>query len=295
MLSETWQPSSDPQDYARDGCLVVPAALGPDEVAEVTARIDGLVRRLEEQPDFAARHMESPHSVRIRHAVGLEPNLLDLVDHERILDHLVRTLGPYVSLVGSEVFVRTASAAAMARFHTDGGPAMQAVRLDHRHRALQLKVQFFLTDVSEPDHGNLVVIPGSHERVPHQLDPNDVRDYWLHEANEYLERDETPPGAVQVLARPGDALIFPYSLWHAVAPNTGGRTRKSVILRYGQLWHRPFDYLAPEPALLEVATERQKRMLGHLAPGAQPQWWYKASDQAEVMGLTRRTAAPAPR
>jgi Phytanoyl-CoA dioxygenase (PhyH) len=294
MSSETWRPSADPNDYARDGCLLIPAALAPDEVAGVTATVDGLVGRLREQPGFAERHTESAHSVRIRHAVGQEPRLLDLVDHERILDPLVRTLGPYVSLVGSEVFVRSASAATMVRYHTDGGPAMQAIRLDHGHRALQLKVQIFLTDVSEPDHGNLVVIPGSHERVPHQRDPNDVNDYWLHEANEHLDRGEAPPGAVQVLAARGDALLFPYSLWHAVAPNSGGRTRKSVILRYGHLWHRPFDYVAPEPALLEVATERQRRMLGHLAPGAPAQAWYKAQDQAEVMGLRPRTGAPAP-
>lgn len=294
MSSETWRPSADPDDYPRDGCLLIPGALGPDEVARLTGIVDGLVDRLRGQPDFAERHMESAHSVRVRHAVGLEPRLLDLVDHERILERLVSVLGPYVSLVGSEVFVRSESTTTMARYHTDGGPAMQAVRLDHAHRGLQLKVQVFLTDVSEPDHGNLVVIPGSHDRVPHQSDPNDVTDYWLHEANAYLDRGEAPPGAVQVLAAPGDALLFPYSLWHAVAPNSRGRARKSVILRYGHLWHRPFDYVVPEPALLAAATRRQRRMLGDLPPGAPPNWWYKAPDQAEVMGLRPRTAAPAP-
>lgn len=286
MLTETWLPSADPDDYKRDGCLLIPAALAADEVARVTADVDELVDRLRGEPDFATRHMESAHSVRVRHAVGQEPRLLRLVDHPAILGHVVRALGPYVALVGSEVFVRSESTATMAPFHTDGGPAMQFVRLDHAHRALQLKVQIFLTDLPGPDHGNLIVIPGSHGRVPNSREL-DVDDYWLHEANEYVDRGEMPPGAVQVRAAAGDALLFPYSLWHAVAPNTGGRTRKSVILRYGHLWHRPFDYLVPEPALLEAATERQRRMLGHLAPGTQPQWWYKAPDQVEVMGLSR--------
>jgi ectoine hydroxylase-related dioxygenase (phytanoyl-CoA dioxygenase family) len=147
--------------------------------------------------------------------------------------------------------------------------------LDPASRALQLKVQYFLTDVSEPDLGNFTVIPGSHRRIPEELGD----DCFLPEANRYSERGELPPGARQILAGPGDAVVFPYNLWHAVARNSAGRTRRSVIVRYGHLWHRPLDFHRMPPEVVAVMTERQRQLFGEFAQTPHPADYYKLVTQ----------------
>ena len=78
-----------------------------------------------------------------------------------------------------------------------------------------MKALYLLTDVTAPDSSNLTVFPGSHMRP-------------------YPEPDEpqvTPssPGAVPLMGRAGDCILFPHSLWHGPGPNTSGRARKTLL------------------------------------------------------------------
>ena len=78
---------------------------------------------------------------------------------------------------------------------------------------LQLKVGYYMTDMTEPDQGNLCVIPGSHKAA---LGPDaaDLQDVGLFD------------GATQVCAPAGTAILFHNALWHSAGPLTradGGR------------------------------------------------------------------------
>jgi ectoine hydroxylase-related dioxygenase (phytanoyl-CoA dioxygenase family) len=183
----------------------------------------------------------------------------------------VELLGPDVHVLGSEAFVRNAGDQPLEGWHTDGGASLMGIVLDPASRALQLKVQYFLTDLSGPDSGNFTLIPGSHRRRPEQLGD----DCYLPEVDEMWRRGEMPPGAVQVLAKPGDALVFPYNMWHAVAPNRSGRTRRSVIIRYGHLWCRPLDFHRMPAEIVVRMTERQQQMFGEFGPDSHPADYYK--------------------
>lgn len=84
---------------------------------------------------------------------------------------------------------------------------------------------------------------------------------YMEELDEPLRRGVLPPDAIEVKAEPGDVLLFPDSLWHAVAPNTK-RVRKTFIFRYGHLWHRPHGDLTQPAEVLDRMSPRLRRMLG---------------------------------
>ncbi len=77
-------------------------------------------------------------------------------------------------------------------------------------------------------------------------------------------------------------LLFPNTLWHAVAPNRSGRTRFSIALRYGQIALRPlerFDPVLTDPA--RKLTARQRRLLGDF--GADEPNPYRPLRQDEII------------
>jgi hypothetical protein len=61
--------------------------------------------------------------------------------------------------------------------------------------------------MTEPGRGHLCVAPGSH-RALHPPDPAD------------LQRLDLFPGAIQICAPPGSAILFHNALWHSSGPWT---------------------------------------------------------------------------
>ncbi|MER5619066.1 hypothetical protein [Streptomyces sp. NPDC002215] len=60
--------------------------------------------------------------------------------------------------------------------------------------------------------------------------------------------------------------------------------RKSVILRFGQLWIRPDGRGRVAEHTVARMTGRQRRICGHLGRQPDPMDWYFPSDQATIMG-----------
>ncbi len=58
--------------------------------------------------------------------------------------------------------LRPSDAEALMGFHTDAGPSLQRIHPHSDSLPLQFKIQFFLTDLSEPDQANFMCGPGSH-------------------------------------------------------------------------------------------------------------------------------------
>ncbi|MGH2652047.1 MAG: phytanoyl-CoA dioxygenase family protein, partial [Actinomycetota bacterium] len=112
-------------------------------------------------------------------------------------------------------------------WHQDGGIVNRDLETKPRPR-LSVKVAWFLTDVSEPGRGNFVVLPGSHLQNEIDRPPGD---------------DNRLPGAVPVLAKPGDAVLFDRRLWHMRSPNRSEYTRKALFYTYTYRWIRPRDDL----------------------------------------------------
>jgi len=104
-------------------------------------------------------------------------------------------------------------------------------------------------------------VPGSHQ-VALPADAGLVDDHPL------LER------SVQLMVGAGDALLFPWSLWHSVVANLSTQTRLSAVVWYSQLWIRPFDHHRVDPGVLARLTPRQRLLFGDLADTTDPQEYY---------------------
>jgi hypothetical protein len=89
----------------------------------------------------------------------------------------------------------------------------------------------FLTDVTEPDRGNLTVWPGSHLLLAEHLrreGPQAVVDRYP---------DLPLPAPRPILARAGDALLAHYQLAHGIAPNLGPHIRYAIFFRLHHVDH----------------------------------------------------------
>jgi len=240
--------------FDRDGFFLLEDELSGSEVAELIEVIDCMdsgVRR--------SRHLPADAPVSVRNIVCRHPAFRGLLDRPRVLALVVNLLGPWIQLRGSNFDVRPSRApegngptdSASDRFlswHRDepagGWPTVGGVV-----PFMELKVGYYLTDLTAPSSGALRVLPGSH-RWPQGSRPT-----------------RTDEQVTELDVRAGTALIWRTSLLHRVAPNHSGQTRKCVYLAYQHRWLRPSDYVTAPADVLAECTPVQRQLLGALAKG----------------------------
>ncbi len=272
---------ADRSEYASQGYLHIRAAFSQAEIDLGLDIVDRALRACSSADGDPMPYHPSyfdegsrPDLVRVRNAIAQQRSLAYFLDHPLLVAAMTSVLGTALQVLGTEIFYRDADPAPHEPWHVDGGPAMQGVKIDHAGLSLQAKAQIFLTDVSEPRSGNFLLLPGSHTWSA----PTTAQ---IEKMNR-LQREGGLPGAHTVRAQPGDMLLFPYSLWHAVDCNVHA-PRKSLILRFGQLWHRPHDYHAQPREVLDDLSPRLRRMFGDFGSAPHPMDYYKPTDPEGVM------------
>ena len=130
-------------------------------------------------------------------------------------------------------------------WHQDSMRVNEEIECRPRPR-LSLKVGYYLTDVSGPNWGNTLLLPGSH--LQDELDcPNDGV--------------SNPPGAVPLQVPAGSALILDRRLWHSRSPNFGPHARKVIWMGYAYRWLRPKDEMTVQ-GLIDKANPVRRQLLG---------------------------------
>lgn len=253
------------ETWSRDGYLLLKGAIGKRRLQELRHALDSLYRRSRRKTGSAAMD--------IRNVLPENKAFIDLIDPAETFPLVLDLLGPYIQLSMAQALVRPPDKQNQGYVHADGGQAMTRIRVTETSLPLQLKIQYFLTDVKGTDRGNFIVYPGSHMRP---LPGTETR------------IDPSTSGGHQIEAEAGDAAIFPHALWHGVAPNRGKRARKTLIYCYSQMCFRQFDFKGHSPEVLEACSPRQRRLLGDLGvdwrPGA---YFYGPKDQLEVVGYPK--------
>ena len=191
-----------------------------------------------------------------------------LMDHPNLFGIILDLMGPYLQIMGSQIYVRYPSDKAdnLLGWHTDAGRSLAQIRVAPDSLPLNFKIQFFLTDIPQENRANFCLVPGSHRRPLPKL-----------------QRAETPPGAIQLIAGAGDCAIFPNTMWHAVAPNHSDVVRRSITFRYGQMWCRPYDYETCPDEVLARMTPRRRRLMGDMGAHYTATDYFKPRDQIEVI------------
>lgn len=257
------------RQWAIDGYLVVKGALAREDIIRLTAALDELYRQHVLQNKVA----DPKKGLDRRNVVEDADIFVELVDHPAMFGMVLDLLGPYIQLSMAEAVVRPPNPDFKGYIHTDGGPALQRIRVTETSFPLQIKIQYFLTDVSQPNSGNFTVVPGSH-----------LRPY----PEGGLPAGPDTPGTVQLCVDAGDAVLFPHSLWHGPARTStvamSDEGRKSLIYCYSQMCFRPFDFAAPSAGLLERCTPRQRRLMGDLGQNERAAaYFYSPKDQPDLM------------
>lgn len=246
------------EQFERDGFLVMRDVLDADQVKHFTQIVDRLARE--------ERGNDENQTVEIRNAIARDAALLPLLDYESTFPLIAAILGWNIQLTTSHVFVRPPTPQEGENFkaiswHNDG-PVPNFPILNNQQPRMYAKVGFFLTDLSEPDMGNLRVVPGSH----------------LCAERPKCDDNGEPVDAIQVLTKPGDAVFFEQRTWHAVGPNYAPHARKNIYIGYCHRWLKAIDFITQDDELIELANPVQRQLLGAVSdpisfylPGRFPQ------------------------
>ncbi len=208
--------------FDNTGYLVLENFLQPAHVARLLAALDGAIARRRAKvavnPDEARLTLiNGEKSTRLLYILEDDPLFLELVDWAPLMPYVKALINPMPHYHASDAILEHGSEL-MARkggWHIDGN--------DQGYRGfgwpiplLQLKVGYYLTDMTQPGNGNLTVVPCSHKarHVP------SLRD---------LEAQHTHPGSVQVCAPAGSAILFHNALWHAAAPFASPAHRRTML------------------------------------------------------------------
>lgn len=235
--------------FERDGFLVIPDALTPEWVERLLSVVDRLYAT-----GIQEHGLSKTHHWEMRNCLPADDLFLELVDWPATFPLVVDLMNWNVHLITSHLIVRAPSppeadaAWKASGWHRDGGTA--ASEMQEPHPLILMKIAYWLTDLSEPGRGAIRLIPGSHRLIGRPAQAEGAPD---------------PYGAIELRARPGDAVIFEQRMWHAVGPNISTLTRKSLFYGYGYRWLRPMDYVTMPPELLARCDPIRRQLLGDAA------------------------------
>jgi ectoine hydroxylase len=264
--------------FERDGFLIVPGALPPAMVERLLGVVDRLYGK-----GLREEGLSKTNRWHMRNCIVADPVFIEVLDWPATFPLAVDLLNWNIHLITSHLIVRApsppeADASWKAEgWHRDGGTSAKEMQEPHPRLFLKIAAPARaaslwpcasaasagtqLTDLSEPGRGSIRCVPGSHRLVGPPAQADGAPD---------------PYGAIEVRARPGDAVLFEQpgtrrtpsereaagGCWHAVGPNTSELTRKSLFFGYGYRWLRPMDYVVMPPELLARCTPIRRQLLG---------------------------------
>jgi len=229
--------------YEANGYLVIPQALGPEELADVRAAADRAEARWRADMSLPGARGDTLHQVQA--PVEYDEALLRLLWHPTVFPSVRAILGDDVQMIDNDYFITPPhTPKTHVGWHHDVG--MPGVY--HPLSTLMVKVFYLLTGV-DADSGGTAMIPGSH-RFPAEVP---------------LPTGEPgrTPGAVQMMGKAGDAYLFNGRVYHAAVNNDSDRARRVLIYNYGHFWMKQWSGYEPSEALkAKAATPLARQLLG---------------------------------
>lgn len=233
--------------YEALGFLHLPGLIEPDLVARVREAFDAAADAY--RPEWA-------EEVRAGRADGRYcdiPDILDkgdcfvdLVDHPRLLPHLLTAVGPDLQLNHTHARLFPPGPTHTAPWHSDLADTL-GIDLGHSLNFF-VKVHVFFEDL-RPDQGCLAFIPGSH-RLP--------RDY----PRPAIPDPAASPAVAKVVPKAGDVVLFNTHTLHMALDNTSPRTRKSLIYAYSHFWVKHYANSVPKDLGRYATTPLRRQLFG---------------------------------
>lgn len=208
--------------FESSGYLVINDALDSETNDRLLAAVDRVDAR-ERTADNRQKLLS------ITNIVHEDPALVNLIDLPKTFPKIWGILGWNVYLYHSHIDITPpADEQALTwrvAWHQDSMRVNDELETHPRPR-LSLKIGYYLTDASEPDRGNTLVLPGSqlHDEIDCPADGV-----------------SNPDGTEPLRVKAGTAVIIDRRIWHSRSPNLWNQTRKVIWYGYSYRWLRPKD------------------------------------------------------
>ncbi|MCH2612672.1 MAG: phytanoyl-CoA dioxygenase family protein, partial [Pirellulales bacterium] len=228
--------------FNSNGYLIIENAL-PDDFNSRLIDVVDRVNNRERKPEHGNRLLS------VTDIVKEDPAMIELVDNPRVFPKLWSILGWNIYLYHSHLDITPSENADdqpwSVAWHQDSMRVNDEIESDPRPR-LSVKIGYYLTDVSVPNRGNTLIVPGSH--LNNVLDcPSDGV--------------SNPAGSEPLCVPAGSAVILDRRVWHTRSPNTSELTRKVIWYGYSYRWMRTKDEMTVEH-LYPSLTAIQSQLLG---------------------------------
>jgi hypothetical protein len=221
--------SSERFHFETQGYLVLENFLTPEHTQRLLAALDGAVQRRRAKQLAGHKAVWPPKGpADLTHVNGAKSTrILNLLEDDALFQALLDwpALVPYLHAFCNQEPHYHASDAIVEDpvdfanrvdgWHLDGS--------DNGYRNMpgqiplfQLKVGYYLTDMTQPWRGNLTLVPGSHlARAELSKEDREKREFF--------------PGALQVCAPAGSAILFHNAVWHTAAPYHPGQPGRQML------------------------------------------------------------------
>ena len=261
------------RSWEEDGLIIIEDFFTAPELGHLQQAVDSVGDVWRETTNSG---VDAPFAV--RNVVAHHDAFLDLVDHPRILPLVVDAIGPNIQLRTSHLDYRPPYAEDVqqelrANLHADPSkngvagannvswhPDLAGLFLTASHDGIipfmEVKVFYTLSDMRQPNCGNLWLAAGSHKRHHTELQE------WRESGS-----TEPPQGAIELRLPAGAAVLWRTACWHCVGPQLGRETRKILHIGYSHRWLRPTDYSEQDPGLLERCSPLRQQLLGAVPSG----------------------------
>jgi ectoine hydroxylase len=196
--------------FETNGYLVLERFLSAEHIARLLKALEEVTARRKLQQESGKTHTGMTHlngdNIRIFYILGDHPLFLEMLDWPPLMPYVAGLLNERPHHHASDAIVEHGPKGRGMGWHQDGHDS--AYRgLGTPVPLLQLKVGYYLTDMTAGGQGNLCVVPGSHKSAL-SPDPGD------------RQKKELFPGALEIRAPAGSAILFHNALWHSQGPWT---------------------------------------------------------------------------
>lgn len=249
------------QQYRDEGYVLIPGALGADDVRELQAttdRIAGLARGLTEENamfDFEGAHTaELPMVQRIKKPHRIDPLYFALARHPGIFALVQRLCGENMRLSHTKINMKAARAGSPLEWHQDWAFAP--------HTNMSTCVASVMIDEVTLENGAMQVLPGSHQGP--LFEHHDPTLGFVGAVDLAAQKIDVSQ-AVSLVGTAGTVSIHHPMTLHGSGANRSGRQRRILFLEYAASDAFPLFYdvdwkeynsrLLSGPATSEVRTE----------------------------------------
>ncbi len=240
------------QTFDEQGYLHLPGVLAADMVEALTELVDANyeAHRAAGYDPYLKRAFDASRPFFYPNFLKDDQRFVNLLDHPKVFPLVYTVLGWNIYSYHSHYIVTPPRDTTDRRggrfgFHQDSGRVNVELDCSPRPR-LSIKVSYWLSDCDEVDRGNLFVVPGSHRE----------------DRIELPEDGSAPAGAVPVLCRAGDVVLFDRRMWHSASPNNSNVVRKALFIGYGYRWLRTKDDMTISSRMLAANDPVRRQLLG---------------------------------